>query len=142
MKDKKNKTARKTKETWTGTATVDGEDYKVKGTTKTRRTIGGGERVKNVTKSDELISPIKKKVTVSRYDADGRLSKYKSRKPTYREVSSRDKELREQFKNEDAATMRAGGTLGYEPTAKYGKSVKTSMLMCGGELKKLKKGKK
>ena len=41
-----------------------------------------------------------------------------------------------------AVTMKKGGTLSYEPTAKYGKTVKPSMFMSGGELKKYKKGKK
>lgn len=39
-------------------------------------------------------------------------------------------------------SMKEGGTLGYQPTAKYGKVTKASMYMSGGELKMYKKRKK
>ena len=44
--------------------------------------------------------------------------------------------------NQPSMQKKKGGTLGYQPTAKYGKVTKASMYMSGGELKMYKKRKK
>jgi hypothetical protein len=129
---------RVTKSTGTGTREVDGKEYGVKYKEKVVRRKDGTVK-KTVVKEQGLPtgptgkkSPIKKSRTVK---------KYRSIKAT--EPKSKDEASKiQQFKKEDKSVMRKGGTLGYQPTAKYGKVTKASMYMSGGELKMYKKRKK
>jgi hypothetical protein len=134
-------TARKgrvTKSTGTGTREVDGKEYGVKYKEKVVRRKDGTVK-KTVVKEQGLPtgptgkkSPIKKSRTVKKY-----------RSPKVTEPRSKDEASKiQKFKKEDESVLRKGGTIGYEPTAKYGKVTKASMYMSGGELKMYKKRKK
>lgn len=129
---------RVTKSTGTGTREVDGKEYEVKYKEKVVRRKDGTVK-KTVVKEQGLPtgptgkkSPIKKSRTVKKY-----------RSPKVTEPRSKDEASKiQKFKKEDESVMRKGGTLGYQPTAKYGKVTKASMYMSGGELKMYKKRKK
>jgi hypothetical protein len=107
------------KQKFSGTTKVDGESYKVTGTTRTRKTVGGGEKIVTKTKGvkGDIGSPVGKRRSVIKTDKDGKVVKEKS-KVKDKPVSSRSAALRKQFADEDKAkkggyvkrkTMKKGG---------------------------------
>jgi hypothetical protein len=92
----------------TGTATVDGDNYKVKVTTREKKRPYGGTKTVETIKGDkkEIGNPIGRKTTVSKTNPDGTVKSTKT-KTTYRSVSDREKNLGKQFKKEDI--MKSGG---------------------------------
>lgn len=134
-------TKRRTVTTGTGTREVDGKEYDVAYKDKTVYRKDGTVR-KTVSKEKGLpVGPINKKSPIKKSRTVKRYRSVKDTEPK----SAREASMIEQFKKEDQQMMevrKKGGTLGYEPTAKYGKAVKPSMFMSGGELKKYKKRKK